>query len=333
MFGYVLPDSRTMERRDFAMFQAAYCGLCLSTKKKYGNFPRFTTNYDSAVLGLLLIEATKPQIEFGAARCIGDPRRKVYVKDCDLWQTLVDVNMIMCGYKLEDDRNDGGGHGVMRRLLKKPFETARGNLPEIDGIFRAGYERLRGMEKANVASLDRTSDCFASMLRDMLLAVVRDKKDKSAAGDVYYDMSHTDERYTENLAGLGYNIGKYVYLADALDDIEEDAAAKRYNPFLAVWPGLGKGGRAEYIEAHRGEISFALASTINRARACFGALPLTHVGGLLSNIVNDGLRRKADELLSSRKKLPRPTLRYRKNKDEKTETPESGGTGNQGKES
>ena len=297
MFGYVLPDSRTMERRDFAMFQAAYCGLGLSTKKKYGNFPRFTTNYDSAVLGLLLIEATKPQIEFGAARCIGDPRRKVYVKDCDLWQTLVDVNMIMCGYKLEDDRNDGGGHGVMRRLLKKPFEAARGNLPEIDGIFRAGYERLRGMEKANVASLDRTSDCFASMLRDTLLAVVRDKKDKSAAGDVYYDMSHTDERYTENLAGLGYNIGKFVYLADALDDYDKDVKKGRYNVLYNAFKSRTK---AQAVEQNEEEINFIFNALFADMRMHLANVKFHFNHDLTDNIILLGIPAKTRSLVYGR---------------------------------
>ena len=325
MFGYVLPRTATLERRDFAMFQAAYCGICLSTKKKYGNFARLTTNYDITVLELLAIEALKPDVEFGSCRCICDPRKKVYVKDNALSSVIVDANVLLCHYKLDDDREDGGGrHSAMRRILKKPYAAAKTHLPDADKIVADGYARLREMEKANVASIDRTSDCFAQLLSELLCAVL----DKAAAEDVKYKEQKParlaiGSPYMTTLRALCYNVGKFVYLADALDDLAEDAAAGRYNPVLAVYPDYEKGKRLEYIDRHHAELKFAFTSTINRAIECLNCTPLTHVGDLLRNIIYDGLREKTNELFSAKKKLPPPIL-YAPAKDRKSKSPGQG---------
>lgn len=309
MFGYVLPRTATLAQRDFAMFQATYCGICMTTKGKYGNLPRLTTNYDMTVFELLAIESLKPDVEFGSCRCICDPRKKVYVKDNALSGVIVDANVILCHYKLADDLADGGGKKrVMRRILKKPYASAKAALPEADAIVADGYARLREMENANIASLDRTSDCFARLLADLLFEVLDNAAEKDAKYAERLRALKADASYAGTLRTLCYNVGKFVYLADALDDLGEDAAAKRYNPVLAVWPDYEKGKRLDYIDRHHAELKFAFASTVNRAIECLNALPLTHVGDLLRNIIYDGLRAKTNELFSAKKKLPKPVL-------------------------
>lgn len=138
-------------------------------------------------------------------------------------------------------------------------------------------------------------------------------RDKAGGSDALYESAEVrladDSTYMHDMRRLCYNIGKFVYLADALDDVAEDHAAKRYNPILAVWPDYDpKRGRAAYVEAHRKELGFAFASTVNRAIESFNRLPLTHVGDLLRNIIYEGLRAKTDELFAAKKKLPPPVL-------------------------
>lgn len=314
MFGYVLPKGRTLSRRDFSMFQATYCGICMQTKRKYGQLARLTTNYDMTVFELLVMEAIRPDVEFATGRCILDPRRKVYVGESELNSLIVDVNILLCHYKLRDDVVDGGGKKrLMMRVLRKPYAAAKERLPECDEAISSGYAALRAMELAGVRSLDRTSDCFAGLLEKLFVAVVARLRDKAGGSDALYESAEVrladDSTYMHDMRRLCYNIGKFVYLADALDDVAEDYAAKRYNPILAVWPDYDpKRGRAAYVEAHRKELGFAFASTVNRAIESFNRLPLTHVGDLLRNIIYEGLRAKTDELFAAKKKLPPPVL-------------------------
>ncbi|MBQ7227388.1 MAG: hypothetical protein IJX05_03200 [Clostridia bacterium] len=317
MFGYVTPDAKTLTRRDFAMFQSAYCGLCMSTKKHVGNLSRILTTYDATVIGMLLIEATKPDVEFATVRCVGDPRKKSYIKDFPLWRDLVDVNVLLSYYKAVDDRIDGGGkRRILGAILKKPYARAKARLPEADEIIAKGYSKLREAEQAGEKSIDRASDHFASLLKNLALCLLKDNSPESSA---YYN---TDDGSLESFGALCYNIGKFVYIADALDDVGEDFKAKRYNPFLASYGDYGKGGRKEFIEKHRSELEFLFASVRNRALNCFNGMRLTHVGGLLENIIADGLQAKTSQLLSSTKKLPPPTLKLRKKKAQKEQRKE-----------
>lgn len=317
MFGYVLPQTETIQVRDYMMFQSAYCGLCMAIKARHGNVARLTTNYDVTFLTLLVIEALRPNVEFATCRCIGDPRRKPYVRGAFM-SRIADANILLTMYKIADDREDGGGkHRTMRSALKKPYARAKENNPEADEIIRVGYEKLREMERANVASVDRVADCFAKLLENLIVQLIRDM---SADKSVYYMTGESEEErasrldegspYMKNFRALCYNIGKFVYLADALDDIDEDYKKKNYNPFLAVYPDFDK--REEYIARHASEIGFVFASTVNRAIESLNGLPLTQVSDLLKNVVYEGLRKKTEELLASRKKLSAPVLRLPK---------------------
>lgn len=55
--------------------------------------------------------------------------------------------------------------------------------------------------------------------------------------------------------GVVYNVAKFIYLADALDDIDEDYKAKRYNVFLANLPYEG---RERFIKDNYERLSFIL---------------------------------------------------------------------------
>ncbi|MCL2797043.1 MAG: DUF5685 family protein [Firmicutes bacterium] len=110
------------------------------------------------------------------------------------------------------------------------------------------------------------------------------------------------------LKALSYNVGKFVYLADALDDVGEDHKKNRYNPFLAAYGGFTT--RAGFIQKNREALTFILASGVNRAIESFNNM--RHIfkggGGLVQNILYKGLRAKCEELLGSEKKLKPPRL-------------------------
>ena len=40
------------------------------------------------------------------------------------------------------------------------------------------------------------------------------------------------DEYEQNLRNIGFNLGKYIYILDAYEDLEEDNKKGRYNPFI-----------------------------------------------------------------------------------------------------
>lgn len=288
MYGYVVPIKNELAQADFCLYRAFYCGICKSTGKLFGQWPRFTTNYDMTFLSVLLHDYTKQEVAFANQGCICNPRKKTVVCRNELFDKIVAANLILAYQKAEDDVLDGGGvkKKTVRRMLRKHYRRAAAMLPEADEIVRTQYEKLRALEKQNVAGVDRVADCFAVLMEKLGLLL-------TGADD-------------ENLGKLLYNVGKFVYIADALDDVEEDSKKKRYNPLLAQYGNFTN--RKKFIEDNKSDLTFLLASTVNRAIECFNHMTFTGASDLLRNIVYKGLRGKCDELLGSVKKLPPPKI-------------------------
>lgn len=289
MYGYVVPPVAELSDADFALFGSFYCGLCLRTGALMGQKARFATNYDITFFNVLMHDLLTQDVEFKASKCILNPfkKRPVVTKN-ELLDKIVAVNVILGYYKAEDGVIDGEGlkYRIARNSFSKAYEISKSMMPEADAIVGGKYNKLRELERAGTKGVDRVSDVFASMMMDLAALLLGDKAN-------------------EDSLKLAYNIGKFVYLVDALDDIDEDYKAKRYNPFLAVLPYEK---REKFFSDNKEYIEFILNVTVNRAIECFNNLSFTQSYDLLRKIVHLGLRQKTNELLSSKKKLKKPRI-------------------------
>lgn len=289
MFGYVVPYKAQLKMQDYVLYRAFYCGICKATGKLYGQLPRFATNYDVTFLSVLMHDCLTQNVEFKECGCICNPKKKACVMRNPLLDRIAAVNIIMSYYKAVDGVIDKEGVGAKaaRRALRRPFAKAARACPQAADIVSQAYEALRRLEKAGAVGIDRVADPFAGMLKKLGALILGEDAD-------------------ENKLALCYNIGKFVYIADALDDIDEDHKKKRYNPFLAEY-GY-EGSRTQFMDAHREELTFILSSTVNRAIESFNKCTFTQSYDLMQNIVYKGLREKAKELLSSERKLKSPKI-------------------------
>lgn len=289
MYGYIVPQKSTLRASDFVLYRSFYCGMCCETGRRYGQLPRFTTNYDFAFLSALLCDYAKADIVIEEHGCVLNPKKKAILQTNPLLERLAAANILLCYQKANDGVADGDGikYRAARRMLKKPFKTAKTLCPEVWAAIERSNKAQRDVEQNRVASVDRAADPFASLMRELPELILGAKTD-------------------DNLKGLCYNIGKFVYLADALDDIAEDFKSKRYNPFLAAYEKFS--GRKQFIEEHRAELEYCFGSVCNRAEQRFNGLRFTQSYSLLRNIVSNGMRAKTEELLGSTKKLKNPRI-------------------------
>jgi len=290
MFGYVVPDKNIIKDEQFALYGAFFCGLCKLLGEKYGQMRRLATNYDITFFAAFAHDQLNQPVEFAEERCVGSPvQKRAVIKPNPLMERIAALNIIFSFYKAEDNVIDGGGAGAaaVKKLLSKSFLKAAAAEPKLDGIVKEGYAALRVLEKANESSIDRVADCFASLLRGCGSEIL-------------------GECATDSALRMIYNVGKFVYLADALDDITDDAKKKRYNPLLAA---LGEcKGRVKFIQTHKEQLTFVFAVTVNRAIECFNGIEFNQSYSLIQNIIYYGLRKKTDELLGSKRKLKRPRI-------------------------
>lgn len=234
MFGYVRPILNQLMPEEKAAYQSAYCGLCHAMGRRHGWLARFTLNYDFTLLALLHYGSSGGHATI-CRRCPAHPLRKPRVCLCgDQLDTAADQSMILTWYKLSDDVADRGFFRglparVLRWLLRKGYRLASNARPEFDVRVQAEMERLRAFEAERSPQLDRVADTFAGIL-------------SAAAGDCGGDQSR--RRAMEQLL---YHLGRWVYLIDAWDDLEEDQKKNGYNPLDARFSGHATEER-EYVE-------------------------------------------------------------------------------------
>lgn len=279
MFGYVKPYNPELRVRELEEYKAVYCGLCKQLGRSFGVFARFTLSYDFAFLAMLktaLDSEICPETERCA--CIAHPFcKRIRVRENAAMQMAARTAMISVYYKLLDDRADEGFFRRIGAALLLPFakRARRKALAFADG---AAADEAAAKMSAAQAQLETEKcpipDAAAEPTANFLAAVL-----KNCAATA--EQAAVLERF-------GYLLGRYVYLCDALDDLEDDRRRGRYNPFLYA------GGEAAIAAKN------ALFLTTAELSDDFDLLELHRYEGILENIIRIGLRA---EVIRIEKKL------------------------------
>ena len=270
MFGYVLPRKDKLSEEEFRRYRAAYCGLCHCLKQNYGFFGRFLVNYDMTFLYFLLKSGEKED----PLRCFC-PARPFCRKDClpqdAAMDYAADMSVLLSFWKLRDAERDGkllhrAAAKLVMRLYRRSYRTAARRQPEADRLFGTQLELLHRLEEERCPSIDRTADAFACLLK----------------GCAAFFEDGTERRVAEQLL---YHVGRFLYLADALDDLPGDLKSGGYNPLLyrytlrgGALDGKDKAQLLESIDASIGLAASALELLSPRAD-----------GAILTNIIYYGL--------------------------------------------
>ena len=271
MFGYVTPDKPYLTLRDFALYRSVYCGICISLKRNYGNLSRLATTYDAVFLSLLLHNYLDEDYVIENKRCILHPlRKRTRVAANELDDVVCAFNLLLMYHKIMDDVADEGKFRskAAGTAFRRAYRKAARRYPEMDRIIAARYGETAELERAGCESIDRVADPFANMLAEMTELVLKG-------------------RFTEDIRVFCYNVGKWIYLIDALDDLDEDFKRGNYNPYLAAFDDYVT--REAFINRHRSEIEGYLGSAIAVVNEKLNAIPFAFNIDLLRNITACGL--------------------------------------------
>ena len=280
MFGYVIPDKQNMYIKDFNVFQAFYCGLCKTLGETGSQITRLCTNYDVTFYNVLLHSLAKKEVKFQRKLCVYNGKKKVVVTTDELSKKMADIAVLLVYYNAEDDVTDGKKSRIFikwRLALRKAKAAKR--LPEIDKLMKNSFASLNALEKEKCDSIDRVADTFASLMRDITRTLIK-----------------TDD----TIDTFTYNLGRLVYLLDAVDDVEKDQKKKRYNPLLLNYGECAN--KADYLAKNADELSFLLNSTYNKMVASYNDMDIELYEGVLSNTVYLGIKMQMERLLKGEDK-------------------------------
>ena len=221
MFGYVKTYQPELKMGEFEQYRGVYCSLCKALGKRYGLWSRMTLSYDFTFLALFHMGLTPGCCGFEKSRCTFNPLKKCLhsQNNADI-DRAADAAMLLVYYKLKDSVADDG---FFKRLSAKLTLTLFANrahrkavaqLPETDKILADCMAHQMQLEKEGCPSIDKAADPTATML------------------SVLASMTATDDDQEATLQQFGYALGRWVYLIDALDDLEDDLKEGQYNPYI-----------------------------------------------------------------------------------------------------
>ena len=214
MFGYVRINKMDLTFREFDYYKGYYCGLCKYLKENHGEVSRLSLNYDITFLIVILTALYKLDSDITYERCIANPLKKKMRIVNEITEYAASMNILLSYYKLEDNLYDDNGikdklaYELYKGKLKKAYEK----YPQKAEYIKQQLGNLRELEKQESKSIDKVSNTFGNLMGEIFVY----KKDE----------------YEQNLRNIGFNLGKYIYILDAYEDLEEYNKKGRYNPFI-----------------------------------------------------------------------------------------------------
>ena len=220
MFGFVRPLRGELKVREWERFQSVYCGLCHTIRRHYGIMQTALLSYDCTYLALVLDALEESGGTACRKRCMMHPlRRKTCACESAGLVRAAAVSVILQWHKLGDTVSDERGikrfaARFLRLFLRRGYRKAAGELPDFDRRTGQLLTELNDLERQKTPSLDRPADAFANILR-------------AAVADFGKDSRILEEMF--------YHTGRWIYLVDACDDIQDDFVSDSYNPVILRW--------------------------------------------------------------------------------------------------
>ena len=287
MLGYVKIDKGELKVREYDIYTGYYCGICKSIGRRYGQLPRMVLSYDAAFLGILLSALSDDRDEISWEHCIAHHIQKKPVISNKVIDYAADVMLILTWYKLADDVKDEGSlparaamgaFGGIHRRLHNAHPVLCNQIEEL-------LDRLTVYENLKCDNLDQVADSFAQIMRIIFADGVR---------TIYGE----DDDRAQVLGEIGYNLGKWIYIADAVDDIDENYSTGSYNPlFYRFNFDSETENTAEFKSRIEGRLNFNFYQCLAVISQSLEEIDLKKYQGILENIVYFGLNHQTRMLI------------------------------------
>ena len=283
MFGYIKTYKPNMLIKDFEAYRGVYCSLCKQLGKDYGVASRFILSYDITFYAIIDMSVNNECPKFKGGRCSFNPLKKCNycTGDNKALKRASALSVITFYYKLLDDINDKSFiKSIPTRLLipyaKHLQKKAKREFPEIDDIVCKMLESQFLAEQDTLCGLDKSSEPTAQMLSEMMCILAKDESQRN----IY--------KY------FGYYLGKWVYLIDATDDIEDDIKKDGFNPFKTnLVQNIDDLKKDEIKDKINGTLNYNVSQIIQ----AYNLMEFTHFNDIIDNIVNQGLANMQKQII------------------------------------
>lgn len=314
MLGYVKIDKGELKVREYEVYCGYYCGICKSIGRRYGQLPRMALSYDAAFLAILLESLSDAPDAPAQEHCVVHPIKKktlIYNRAVDY---AGDVMLLLAWYKLLDDAKDENRLYAKATMvmLRGIYRKLRVQYPDLCKGLEDNLESLATLEAAHCGSIDQAADAFSCIIEIIFREGVRALYGENAGTELTGNKPSEKTKsidldgLMETTGRIGWHLGKWIYLIDAVDDIEENLESGSYNPLLYRFSYEAAGETPqEFRDRIEPDLRFNLFHYLAIASNSLQELPLQKNQGILENIIYLGLNRKTEEIITRVEKKKR----------------------------
>jgi len=262
-----------MKFKEFDIYHSYYCGLCRKLKEKHGKAGQMTLGYDMTFLILLLTGLYEPQTSLGSGKCIAHPFEKHVWRINEFTDYAADMNILLAYYKCKDDWADEKKYLKLAygKLLAPKYKKMRpAYADKIDKVVGL-LQKITAGEQEQERDIDLMAGRFGELLGEIF--VIR------------------QDEWAESMYKIGFYLGKFIYLMDAYEDIEDDLKHQTYNPLLPLY-------QTEKFEEQCHQILTMMMAECSRE---FEKLPILENIEILRNILYSGVWCKFELVTKKRK--------------------------------
>ena len=263
MFGYIDVNEQELKLKEYTIYRSFYCGLCHNLKQRYGRTAQMMLNYDLTFLALLLSGLYEPDTESFEKRCIPHPVKKHKMVENEAVDYAADMCVLVSYQKLKDDWEDEKKQTrrAAAAMLRPAYEKVAEKYPRQVKAIEENIRLLHEAEHQNCKDIDYVAGLTGKFLAELFV--------------------WKDDIWQDELRTMGFFMGKYIYLMDALEDVEQDKKNKNYNLFSEYGPVWGT---EKEKEIH--EILVAMMTEVSRS---FERLPILQNAEIIRNILYSGV--------------------------------------------
>lgn len=286
MFGYVTVDKSVLTEDEYKVFCAYYCGLCKSIGKNVSQISRLGLSYDITFLALVLASVSGGN-KVRNKKCILHPfTEKEIVSDNTAVSYAASAGCVLAYEKFRDDFADDRNIKALLSalIIGSGYKRACSELERECEIIKKQLRLLCELEKSHCASIDDTADAFAKILETLFTPDFIENENERRA-----------------LAWLGYNLGRWIYIMDAVNDFEDDRKSGAYNT-------LSEMGYADFEKCSE-DMRLSLTLTLDGIASAFELIDFKCNKDLIGKIVYIGLKEKQQLILDGRGKDKNESIR------------------------
>ena len=261
MFGYITANRDQLTPKQLERYQSCYCGLCHCIGSRHGFFQRAALNYDMTFLILLLSSLYESEEQSSFSHCAVHPFRTNPRWQNDWTAYAADMNVALAYHNCMDDWHDDKAFKslILANVFRSGARRVKESYPLQWSAIQLCMEQLQEIEAQDLQDPDAGANAFGALM-----------------GTIF---SVKDDHWSPLLYQLGSALGRFIYLMDAVLDVEKDHASNSYNPLRTRWEN----------GATRQSFLPVLKLLIGEATDALERLPLLQDLDLLRNILYSGV--------------------------------------------